>query len=66
MTSILGVSGLELQSSGTKPDICFGEHSSLGGAQLSVGGDTSSDLGGQAPKCLTVAPVLDLILHRVE
>ena len=51
-TSILGVSGLEVHSSGTKPDTFFGAKSSLGRDQFSFGGrGTSGDLGGTAPEC---------------
>ena len=50
ITSSLGVSGLELHSSSTKPVNFFGAQSSLEGAQFSFGGK-SSDLGGTAPEC---------------
>ena len=49
MTSILGVSGPELHSSGTESVTSFGAQSSLGGTFLVLGG-TSSDLGDTAPK----------------
>ena len=48
ITSVLGVSGLELYSSGTKPVTFFGAQSSLGGHDSRLGG-TSSDLGGYGP-----------------
>ena len=48
--SILGVSGLELHFSGTKPVTFFGTQTSLGGT-IFVWAGTSSDLGGTAPKC---------------
>ena len=48
ITSILGVSGLELYSSGTKPVTFFGAQSSLGGHNSLLGG-TSSDFGGYGP-----------------
>ena len=50
ITSILGVSGLELHFSGTEPVTFFRAQSSLGGHNFCLG-DTSSDLGGTAPKC---------------
>ena len=50
-SSILGVSGLKLHSSSTKPVNFLGAQSSLEVAQFSFGG-TSSDLGGgTAPDC---------------
>ena len=50
-TSILGVSGLELHSSSTKPVNFFGGTVlSWGGHNHRLGG-TSSDLGGTAPEC---------------
>ena len=45
MTSILGVSGLKLDSCGTEPVTFFGAQSSLGGHNSRLGG-TSSDLVG--------------------
>ena len=48
ITNILGVSGLELYSSSTKPVTFFGAKSSLGGSTPRLGG-TSSDLGGHGP-----------------
>ena len=48
ITSILGVSGLELHFSGTEPVILFGAQSSLGGHN-SCSGSTSSDLGRHWP-----------------
>ena len=54
ITSILGVSGLELHFSFTEPLNFFGAQSSLGGHDSRLGG-TSSDLGpgggGTAPEC---------------
>ena len=43
ITSILGVSGVELHSSGTEPLTFFGAQSSLGGH--------NSRFGGTAPEC---------------
>ena len=52
ITSILGVSGLELHFSGTEPVTFFWEQFSLGGHNSCLGG-TSSDLGGgTAPECI--------------
>ena len=56
-TNILGVSGLELQSSSTKSVNSLGHNPRLGGTIL-VWGGTSSDLGDTAPRCLPVAPRL--------
>ena len=50
ITSILGVSGLELHSSDTEPVTFFWAQSSLGGHNSCLGG-TSSNLGGTAPDC---------------
>ena len=54
ITSILGVSGLELHFSGTEPVTFFWEQFSLGGHNSCLGG-TSSDLGGEGPGMHTVA-----------
>ena len=48
MISILGVSGLELHSSGIEPVTFFGAQSSLGGHNSRLGGK-SSDLEGEGP-----------------
>ena len=54
----LVVLGLDLQSSSPEPVNFFGARSSLGGAQFSFGGGTSSHLRGTAPECPTLAPGL--------
>ena len=55
-TSILGVSGLELHSSGTNPVNLFGAQSLLGGEQFLFGGAEAVILGGTAPESSTMAP----------
>ena len=47
ISTILRVSGLYLHSSSSEPIHLFGAQSSLGGAQLSFGGGTSSHLGAR-------------------
>ena len=49
ISSILGVSGLELHSSSTEPVNFFGHIPNLGGQNSGLGG-TSSDLGGTRPQ----------------
>ena len=49
ITSILGVLGLDLHSSSTKPVNFFGAQSSLGEEQFSFGGHTQS-FGGARPR----------------
>ena len=49
ITSILGVSGLELHSSNTKPVNFFGAQLSLGGGTILTWGGHNSRLGGTAP-----------------
>ena len=59
ITTILGVSGLELHSSCTKPVNFFGALSSLGGGgTIFVWRGTSSDLGAHGPGMPPVAPGL--------
>ena len=58
MTNILGVSNLELHSSGTKRVTFFGAQSSLEEHDSRLGG-ISSDLGGMAPEYPPVAPGLE-------
>ena len=50
ITSILGVSGLELHSSSTKPVNFFGAQLSLGGAQFSRGGGGTILVWGARPR----------------
>ena len=51
ITSILGVSGLKLHSSGNELVTFFGAQSSLWGAQFSFGGVQAVIWGGTATKC---------------
>ena len=68
ITSILGVLGFELHSSGTEPVTFFGTQSSLGEEQFSFGGAQAVMFGGgvTAPKYPLVAPAwLSLHLWRL-
>ena len=59
ITSILGVSGLELHSSSTEPVNFFGAQSSIGGAQFSLGGVQAVIWKSTSPECPLVAPGLN-------
>ena len=59
ITNILGVSGLELHSSGTEPVTFFGTQFSLGGHNSRLGGPRS-DLGGHGPG---LPPVVSCLLQ---
>ena len=50
MVSILGVSGLEMYSSGFEPVTTFGAQSWLGGAQISFGGVQAVIWGRARPR----------------
>ena len=60
ITSILGVSGLELHFSSTKPVTIFGVQSSLGGVQFSFGRAQAVIWGARLRECPPVAPGLIL------
>ena len=69
MISILGISGLELYSSGTKHVTFFGAQSSLRAAQFLFVVGTSCDLEGHGsgmPPLRGAGPVLYSILHYIH
>ena len=73
-TSVLGVSDLELHSSGTNPVTFFGHNPRFEGEHnFRFGGGTSSDLGSTAPEfppwhraCHDVMIVAEVCVYNTE